>query len=68
LLTKINHVRRLVPKNDVRVTIIFRGREMTHPDIGRRLLNRVIEETKDIAEIKSKTDKGNVIFAVLTKK
>jgi translation initiation factor IF-3 len=33
----------------VKVTVRFKGREIAHKDIGEDLLNRVIEETTDIA-------------------
>lgn len=35
----------------VKVTIMFRGREVTHPQIGRDLLDRVAERLKDLASI-----------------
>ncbi len=33
----------------LKVTIMFRGRENTHPDIGRKLLLKMIESLKDVA-------------------
>ena len=35
----------------VRVTVIFRGREITHPEIGWRLLQKIAESLKDVAGI-----------------
>ena len=35
----------------VKITMRFRGREMAHQDLGRRLLERVEEDTKDIGKI-----------------
>jgi translation initiation factor IF-3 len=35
------------------VTVMFRGREVTHPEFGRRLLVKVTEELKDIAQAES---------------
>ncbi len=35
----------------VKVTIMFLGRQRSHPELGRRLLDRLIEETKEIAEV-----------------
>jgi len=35
----------------VKVLVFFRGREITHPDLGRNMLMRVMEETKDIAVV-----------------
>jgi len=33
--------------NKVKVTIMFRGREMTHPELGRDVLERVLKELGD---------------------
>jgi translation initiation factor IF-3 len=35
------------------VTIMFRGREMTHPERGRDLLMRLAEDVKEIGQIES---------------
>ena len=37
--------------NKVKVTIMFRGREITHPEIGRRLLQRMAETLKEAAAV-----------------
>jgi len=37
--------------NKVKVTIMFRGREITHPEIGRRLLERMAESLKGAASV-----------------
>ncbi|MER3421315.1 MAG: translation initiation factor IF-3 [Chloroflexota bacterium] len=47
---KARNVEKLLKEGDkVKVTIMFRGREVTHPQIGRALLDRVYERVKDIA-------------------
>jgi translation initiation factor IF-3 len=38
----------------VRVKMRFRGREITHPDIGRERLDDIIEQLKDIAIVEQK--------------
>lgn len=44
LETKLNHAKRFLSAGDkVKVTIMFRGRDMRRPENGRKLLNRVIE-------------------------
>lgn len=48
-----NAQRFLEDGNKVKVTIMFRGREVTHPEFGRKLLERVAEEVKDLAAIES---------------
>lgn len=35
--------------NKVKVTVMFRGREITHPEIGWRLLQRMAESLKEVA-------------------
>ena len=49
--TKTNHVRNFLSEgNKVKVTIMFRGREMAHPEFGRELLQKVVETTKDLTQ------------------
>jgi translation initiation factor IF-3 len=50
--TKKGHVRRfLTGKDRVKVTIMFRGREVTHPERGMALLDRLADELSDIAVV-----------------
>lgn len=52
--TKKGHVQRFLKKGDkVKLTIMFRGRELVHPHLGERLLRRMAEDLSDIAEIES---------------
>jgi translation initiation factor IF-3 len=39
--------------NKVKVTIMFRGREVTHPDYGRRLLEKLAVDVQDIAQVEA---------------
>jgi len=49
--TKTHHVRAFLQEGDkVKITIMFRGRELAHPEFGRELLERVIEATKDLCQ------------------
>jgi translation initiation factor IF-3 len=51
---KVKNVRRFLDSgNKVKVTIMFRGREVTHPQFGRDLLQRVSEEVSDIGAVES---------------
>jgi translation initiation factor IF-3 len=46
---KTNHVREFLGEgNKVKVTIMFRGREMAHPEFGQEILAKVVEATRDI--------------------
>jgi translation initiation factor IF-3 len=52
--TKKGHVLRFLRNRDkVKVTIMFRGREMTHPERGRALLMRLAEDLAEFAVIES---------------
>ena len=50
--TKRNHVIRFLKGDDrVKVTIMFRGREQTHPERGERLLNRLAEDVAELGTV-----------------
>jgi translation initiation factor IF-3 len=50
--TKKGHVRRFLTGRDrVKITIMFRGREVTHPERGMALLERLADEVSDIAVV-----------------
>ena len=52
---KVGHIKRFLEKGHrVKVSVFFRGREITHQDLGHEMLNRIFETVKDIAQIDSK--------------
>jgi translation initiation factor IF-3 len=52
--TKMKHVERFLQEGSkVKLTIMFRGREMAHPELGRRILERVADQVKEFAVIES---------------
>ena len=52
--TKRGHVERFLNQRaKVKVTIMFRGRETTHPERGRDLLMRLAEDVKEIGQIEA---------------
>lgn len=52
--TKVNHIRRFLKAgHKVKVTIMFRGRERTHPELGQDLLLRVGKDVSEIAAVES---------------
>ncbi|HEY5014710.1 MAG TPA: translation initiation factor IF-3 [Acidimicrobiia bacterium] len=52
--TKMKHVERFLGEGSkVKLTIMFRGREMAHPEIGRRILERVAETVTEYATVES---------------
>ena len=53
-VTKMKHVVRFLGEgNKVKLTIMFRGREMAHPELGLKILNRVAEDVGDVAVVES---------------
>ena len=53
--TKKGHVVRFLKKGArVKITIMFRGREMAHPEQGRLVLDRLAEDLKDVATVEQK--------------
>jgi translation initiation factor IF-3 len=53
--TKKGHVVRFLKHRDkVKVTIMFRGREVTHPERGEMILNRLADELGDLAVIEQR--------------
>lgn len=49
---KLRHVKRFLDEgNKVKISILFRGREIAHPEFGKEMLNRFVEEVKDLTVI-----------------
>jgi translation initiation factor IF-3 len=47
---KTGHIRRFVEKGHrVKISVFFKGREITRPDLGREMLDKVLESVSDIA-------------------
>lgn len=64
---KKKHILRFLNQGSkVKVTIMFRGREMAHTDLGAALLQRLIDDLKDIAAVESaaKLDGRNMIMVL----
>jgi translation initiation factor IF-3 len=52
--TKTRHARRFLEEgNKVKVTLMFRGRQIAHPELGRQVVDRVAQELTDLAKIES---------------
>jgi len=66
--TKLNHVRKFLSKEGakVRVSIRFRGRAITHTELGLEVLEKMAEATKDIANVTAKPKmEGRSMFLML---
>ena len=64
---KKKHIERFIEEGDkVKATIFFRGRENAHPEIGHRILDRLISELNDLAVTESAPQKeGNQLHTIL---
>ncbi len=65
--TKKGHVERFLKQGDkVKITIMFRGREQSRPELGFRLLQRLAEDITDLGYVESspKQDGRNMIMVV----
>lgn len=50
--TKLNHIKKfLQDKDKVKVTLIYRGREISHPEFGQRIIDKVIQDLSGIGDI-----------------
>ena len=50
LQVKLTRVRKFLDQGDkVKISLLFRGREITRPELGRAILNRVMEQLEEVA-------------------
>jgi translation initiation factor IF-3 len=71
LLFKIKHVRRFLEEgNKAKITLVFRGREITHMEYGQRALDRFAHDLDDIAviEVRPKMEGRSMFMIVAPKK
>ncbi|MBU2603335.1 MAG: translation initiation factor IF-3 [Actinobacteria bacterium] len=69
--TKRGHVERFLKNGDkVKLTIMFRGRELVHPHLGERLLRRMAEELQELGDVESQPnlDGRNMVMMLGPKK
>ena len=69
--TKKGHVERFLKKGDkVKLTIMFRGRELVHPHLGERLLRRMADELIEVSEVESEPnlDGRNMVMMLAPKR
>ena len=51
---KIKNAKKFITKGDkVKFTVKFKGREMQHVELGKDLMNRIIEDTKDVGKVET---------------
>jgi translation initiation factor IF-3 len=64
---KVRAIREFLAEgNKARVTVMFRGREITHREIGQNILRRIESELKDIAVVEQPSRlEGRLLFMIL---
>jgi len=67
---KKNNIIRFLSEGDkTKATVLFRGREMAHTDLGRQILDRLISELSDVAEVEREPrQEGYAMIAILSPK
>ncbi len=70
LLTKLNRAKKFLESGDkVKITVMYRGREMARQDMGVDTLNRVVEILDDFAEIDKQANmEGRRLSLILSPK
>ena len=70
LQVKIGHIKKFIGKKDkVKVSVIFRGREITLSELGRAVLQKIIDETEEIAMVEQEPKfEGRILVMVLAPK
>ncbi len=70
LQTKIEHIRKFIDKKDkVKVTVMFRGREITLSQAAKELLDKITVETQDIAAVEQTAKfEGRTMVMILSPK
>lgn len=68
LQTKLRHAREFITEGDkVKITCVFRGREMAHPEFGERIVQKFCDDMADIATLESPAKMfGKSLTVVLT--
>jgi len=70
LQTKLGHIKKFLDKKDkVKVTVVFRGREITLSQRGRELLNEIALETEELSTVEqSPKFEGRTMVMILSPK
>jgi translation initiation factor IF-3 len=70
LQVKVGHIKKFIGKKDkVKVTVIFRGREITLSQLGRDVLEKIANETAEIATVEQLPKfEGRTLMMVLAPK
>ena len=67
---KKKHIERFLADGDkVKATVFFRGREIAHPEVGRRIIDRLLDELADVAIAETMPRmEGNTLHTILARR
>ncbi len=67
---KVNHARRFLESHDkVKFTVTFRGRELTHAELGHKLLQKVVTDLESVGQVESpaRSEGRNLVMLMVPK-
>ena len=67
---KIRHIIKFLTQGDkAKITLVFRGREITRPELGQEVMNRIVEEIQDVGTVENpaKLEGRNMIMLLAPK-
>ncbi len=67
---KVDNIKRFLSEgHKAKVTMMFRGREITHQDIARKIMERIVEDVKDVGSIEqvARLEGRNMVMVVAPK-
>ena len=67
---KVDHIRKFISDGyKVKITLMFRGRELAHKDVGEELIKKILDTLSDICVVeKTPSFEGRTIVTFLTAK
>ena len=68
---KIRHIKKFLQQNDkVKITMMFRGREIAYSDLGRKIMETIRDALDEVGamEMQPKLEGRNMIMIVVPKK
>jgi len=70
LQVKIRHIKKFLARGDkAKISLIFRGREITHPELGKEVLDKIAEEIEDVGVVEQapKLEGRNMTMLIVPK-
>jgi len=67
---KVNHIKRFIEdKNKVKITVVYRGRELAHEEFGFKVMQEVLDKINDIVKVETPPRlEGRSLIAIVSPK